>query len=649
MLDSFRRLSKSKVGTGIMVVLLLVVLASFALGDISSMKNGNFGLGSSTLAKVGGEEVSDRDVSRAVEQALERLRQQNPAATTQDIAREFDPLVNALIQSEALMAFAKDQGMVLSKRLVDAEIARIPGTRGLDGRFSDAGYQAFLAKQRITDSEVRRIIGGSLVQRLVLVPAATNARTALGLTTPYASMLLEQRQGEVALVPIGAFAAGLKPTDADVSAFYAANRNRYMVPEQRSLRIARFGPEQLASTSATEQEIAAYYNANPASYSAKETRVLSQAVVPDAKVAADIAARAKAGSFVSAVKPAGLSAQDVSVGQQTKAQFTELAGDKVAAAVFAPGVKAGTIVGPVQSSLGWHVVRVESVLNVPGKTLAAAHAEIAAKLSVNKRKAALTDMVNRVQDAIDDGQSFADIVAKNKLPASETPLLTAQGTSRADPGFKLPPELAGALKSGFELGPQDEPVIETLPGDTGFALVSAGKLVAAASAPLAQIRSQVANDWTLQQATARANAAVKAILAKSSAGASLAQAVAAASVALPAPRPIAARRLDLQQAPPAMQEPLKLLFTTAPGKSRSVVVPGANAIGVIHVTKIIPGNAMVQPALIARVQSQFQTGATEEYAQQFVAAASKKVGVTRNEAAIAATRQRLTAAASGAQ
>lgn len=649
MLDSFRRLSKSKIGTGIMVAVLLIVLASFALGDVTSLKNGNFGLGSNTLAKVGAEQVSDRDVSRAMEQALNRLRQQNPAATSRDLAGEFDPIVNALIEADALMAFAKDQGMVLSKALVDSEIANIPGTRGLDGRFSDAGYQAFLAKQQMSDSEVRRIISGSLIQRLILAPAATNARLSLGMTTPYASMLLEQRQGEVALVPVAAFAAGLKPTDAHIASYYAANRARYMVPEQRSLRLARFGPEQLASTAPSEQEITAYYNANPAAYSAKEIRVLSQAVVQDPKVAASIAASAKAGSFVNAATPAGLTAQDVTVGPQTREQFNELAGDKVAAAVFAPGVKAGSIIGPIQSSLGWHVVRVESVLNNPGKTLAAAHAEIAAKLSTNKRKTALADTINRVQDAVDDGQSFADIVAKNKLTATETPLLTAQGISRADPQFKLPPELAGALKSGFELAPQDAPVVETLPGDTGFALVSSGKVVPAAPAPLDQIKAKVDSDWTLQQASARAKAAVASILAKTNAGASLAQAVAGAGATLPPPRPVSARRIDLQQAPPAMQEALRMLFTTAPGKSQSVPVPAANAIGIIHVTKIVPGNAMIQPTLITQVQTQFQNGATEEYAQQFVAAASKKVGVVRNEAAIAAARQRLTATADGAQ
>jgi hypothetical protein len=46
--------------------------------------------------------------------------------------------------------------------------------------------------------------------------------------------------------------------------------------------------------------------------------------------------------------------------------------------------------------------------------------------------------------------------------------------------------------------------------------------------------------------------------------------------------------------------------------------------------------------LIAQVQSQFQEGAAQELAEQFLAAVRKDVGVKRNEKAIAAARTRLT-------
>jgi peptidyl-prolyl cis-trans isomerase D len=57
---------------------------------------------------------------------------------------------------------------------------------------------------------------------------------------------------------------------------------------------------------------------------------------------------------------------------------------------------------------------------------------------------------------------------------------------------------------------------------------------------------------------------------------------------------------------------------------------------------ITPGNATLQPGLIAQVQGSFQQSAAQELAQQFVAAVRGHVGVKRNDKAITAARTRLT-------
>ena len=75
-----------------------------------------------------------------------------------------------------MIAFADKYGFPLSKRLIDAEIAQIPGTKGLNGQFSEQSYQQFLAQKRLTDAQVRQILAAGLLQRLLLTPIATNAR-----------------------------------------------------------------------------------------------------------------------------------------------------------------------------------------------------------------------------------------------------------------------------------------------------------------------------------------------------------------------------------------------------------------------------------------------------------------------------------------
>lgn len=641
MLASFRRLSKSTVGSMIMVLFVVLILASFAMGDIANIRSGNFGFGGSALAKIGSQEIADRDISRAMERRLAEVRQQNPEADYSTIANDFDTLLAQIIDLRTLQAFADKLGFTVSKRLIDAEIANIPNTRGLDGKFNEQAYAAFLAQQRMSDQEIRSLISAGLLQRLLLTPVATSTRVPVGFATPYASMLLEARQGDVASVPAAAFRAGLNPTDADLQRYYAANRNRYMVPEQRVLRLAKMGPEQVAGVSATEQEIAAYYNANQAIYGARDIRIISQAVVPDRNTANAIAARARGGaSFVEAVAPAGLSAADISVGPQNRSEFASLAGDAVANAAFA--AQAGAIVGPIQSDLGWHVVKIDVVRREGGKPLAAARAEIAAKLTADKRKEALTDLVTKVEDGIAEGSNFTEAAALAKLQIIETPLITGSGAARANPDFRFPPELAPALKSGFELAPSDEPVVETLANDAGYVLVAPARVVPAAPAPLASIRAQVAQDWISQRALERARAVAAAIAAKAARNMPLAQAVKEAGMPLPPVREIGLRRLEMTEMGTNVPPEMQMLFSLGAGKNRMIASPEAGGFSIVKVNRIIPGNALTQPALIGRLQNEFQQAVAEEYARQFLGALRATMGVKRNEEAIAASKRRIT-------
>ena len=624
----FRRVSKSTVGTVLMILFVVAIAASFALADVQSYISGGLGQ-AGTLAKVGGEAVTERELGTAMQRRLAEVRQQNPNADYPSLANDFGQILESLVQDRALQVFARDTDLHLSKRLVDAEILRIPRTRGLDGKYSEAAYQAFLQQERLTDAELRSLLGGALTTRLLLAPAAANARIPVGVATPYASMLLEQREAEVAIVPAQLFAAGVpQPSDADLQAFYKQSGARYMVPEQRVLSIAQIGPGQVGNVAASEQEIAAYYRANQAEYGGKSARVLSQAIVQSESQGRALAQSARSGG-----------SPGTSLGAKTREELAAIAGEAVAAAAF--GARQGEVIGPIRSDLGWHVIKVDEIRNQPGRPLSAVSGEIAAKLTADKRKEALEALVDKVQTAIDDGGSFAEAVRAANLSATRTPAITAGGVSRAQPDFKLPDQLAPALAAGFDLGEGEEPVIESLPGDAGYALVGVDDIIAAAPAPLASIRDQVAADWKAKQARDRARAAASAIAAKVARGTPMAQAVAAAGARIPPPQTLSKRRIELSSAGGNVPPALGMMFSLAQGRSRMVADPQGLGFVIVKVTKIVPGNANLQPALISRTQTEFQQTAGTEYAEQMARAIQADVGVKRDDAAIAAAKRRI--------
>ncbi len=635
-----RKMSKSWVGSIILALFLILLLLGFAMQDIQSVvSGGGWGMNQGTLVKVGSEEVSDRDMAGALQRRLTEVRQSDPAADYATLAKDFDPLLDLLVQDAAIRAFAADQDMTLSKRLIDAEIAKIPATRGLDGQFSQQAYQGFLAQQKLTDADLRKLLSGGLLQRLVLGSGAAHARVPVGMATPYASMLMEAREAEVLLVPTQRFLGDIPaPSEADIATYYRTNARAYLVPEQRVLSVARIGPAQVANVVPSDKEIADYYNANQATFGGATRRVISQVVVQSKPAADAVAARARSGSFVDAAKPAGFSAADISVGPQTREQFTKLTSERVAAAAF--GAASGAVVGPIQSDLGWHVIKIDGIQVEAGKSLAAARPAILERLTADKRKNALADLVTRVEDAIADGSSFAEAVKAAGLAAVKSPPILSNGTSRANPGFKFPADLAPVLRAGFEMAQDDDPQVETLENNAGYALVGVDQIISAAPQPLAAIRDRVANDWKAAQARAKARTIAAAIAAKVAKGTDLKAASATSGVTLPPPAKTAIRRMELAQMRGNVPPALNLMFSLAQGGSRMIADPQGRGFIIVKLTKIVPGNALLQPSLVARTQAEFQQAVSGEYAEQMARAIQVHLGVKRNEKAIDAARKR---------
>lgn len=650
MMSFVRRMSKSAVGTAIMILFLLTIAASFALQDMSNLTPLG-GMSSQTLAEAGDRELTDQELSKELQNRLTEARRENPLADYSALAGDFDPLVDALIQQKALMAFAGANDIVISKRLIDAEIAKLPQAQGLNGRFSQDAYNSFLAQVRMTDAEVRDQIQRAILNRVMLAPVAAGARVPVGVARPYAEMQLEVREADVALIPSAPFLALVgNPTIQQLQTHYKANLARYSVPEQRVLDIAKIGPENVANVVPTDKDITDYYNANSATYAAKIQRVISQIVLPSKQAADQLAAKLRSGtSFAAAAGPLGFSNDDISVGPQTKEEFASLTNAAVANAAFANNVDANAVVGPVRSDLGYHVIKIDGVTTQGGKTLAQARGEIVTKLTGDKRKDALADLIGRVEDEIADGKNFSEAMAAVGVKPLRTPAITAGGVARGDPAFKLPDDLAPALRAGFELSQGDEPVVETLPGEAGYVVVGVDSVIGSAPAPFASLRDQLAQDWKAKAASDRAKAIANAAAGKVAKGQDLRTAIASTSagVTLPAPEKTKVRRIQLSQMGGKVPPALAMMFSLAEGRSRMVADPEGRGFIIVKVTKIIPGDVTLQPGLVSQLQNEFRQPLQSEYAEQFTRAIGKHVGVKRNDEAIEAARKRIVGGGAG--
>ncbi len=642
MISFFRRALSSWLVLG----MLGVIMIAFIITGVGSPGAGGVSLFGEWVAKVGNQKLTPEMVEARVQSQLQAERQRNAGIELPAFIAQggLDRTLDQMINTRALEAFALAHGMASSRRLVDSEIATIQAFRGPTGSFDRGTFLRAIGSAGMTEEQVREDIARDKLVNSLVIPAQGGARASNKMASLYGSLLLEARTGEIAIVPGGAVATGGAPGEAELNTFYARNAIRYTVPETRVVRYALFDRSRFAETvSITEAEIAQAYKADAAKFTGKQTRVFSQAVVPSQQAAQAIVAKARTGaSIADAAKAAG--ADIVTLAPQDEASFAGLTSPAAAKAGFA--ATTGTVIDAQKTPFGWNVIRVDAINAASSQSLDSVRAQLSETIRQRKMDGALAEFVTKLEDAIADGATFADVAKANGLSVVTTPPITSSGMAPDQPNFRSDSAIPPVIKDAFQAAPDDDASVVTLIAGRSYALYDLDKIAPAAPRPLAAIRQQVAADFMADRAAKAAKRVADAILAKVNGGATLAAAIASAGMPLPPARPISARRIDLAQGNTPVPPPVQLMFSMAKGKAKLLAMPDNQGWYVVHLTGTTPGDARTMPGLMERTQQEMAASLGEEYVAQLASAIRKDVGVERNPSALAALRRRLTGAPS---
>ncbi|WP_394439158.1 peptidyl-prolyl cis-trans isomerase [Sphingobium naphthae] len=650
MLSVFRRVIHSKFGAIFAILFLGVIAAAFILGDVTSGQFGGASLsGGGTAAKAKGYKLTVAELQDRVQRVFENARRSSPELQIGDFfaqgggAQVFDQLV----QSLTLRAFADDQGMHISKRLIDAQIAQIPAFQDAAGNFSNDSFRALLARERLSEQALRDDIRREILQRQLLAPIGLGARPSENLVLPYASLLLEARQGNVAAIPAVAFLDDKDPTDAQLTDFYKKNSARFTIPEQRRIRFAVVDATRFAQAAApSDADISTYYNQNKAAYAASQTRSVEQLVLPTEAGAKAIAAQVKGGkSLPQAAQAAGLSVSTLE--GQSRAQLTSATSKAVADAVFA--AQQGALVGPVRGPLGFLLLRVTAMQDKPARPLSAVREDIVKTLRAQKEKQLLNDFTAKLEDQIADGGTFEEVAKDNGLTLETTPPLLATGKQVKDMAYVAPADIQPLVAPAFAMSADDDAQLVPITPVQRYALIAPGQIIAAAPPPLAEVKPLVQAQYKLNAGNQKAKALAEQIQAKVAKGTKLADAIAQAGVKLPAPQTLGGRRADIMRAEQRPPAEVSILFSMAENSVKTLPISEGRGYFVVQLTKIERGDAKGNPQLLAQVRDQMGDVIGQEYGEQFERAVEKELGVTRNPKAVEQVRSALTANNSGGQ
>lgn len=639
MLQSLRRTLSSWIVLGLLgLIMIAFIITGFGtrgggIGDLAG--------GPARLVKIGGTSITEEDLTRRLQRELKRAQQQQADIDMPKFIRlgAFESVLDEQIMETALLAFAEKHGIMSSKRMVDAEIATIPAFLNEAAQFDELRFRQALQQLGVNEADLRQELVTDLVRRQMVFPLAQGARLPATLQTYYTNLLLQTRTGGVGAVPIKAM-AGAEPTEPEIGAYFKAHQGKYTIPERRVLRYASFGWNDVVGTvKATEPEIEAAYKAAGAKYGPMETRSVAQLTLPDQAAANAFIAKVKGGkSFAAAAGEAGFAAGDIVQAEGTREEVARKVVPEIADAAFKAAQ--GATVGPVRSPLGWHVARVDKVTVSAGKSLAAAHDELAAQIQQRKAAQLLEDLLTKVQDQVDAGANFDQVVNTYKLKVTETQPVTAAGEA---PGtaYQLPADAKPLLKSAFEMDADSPPQVETIAAGQSYAILGIRQTVEPTVPPLAQVHDRIKADMIAERSAARAKQLTDQLVAKINAGTPIRDAFTSAGVALPPVQPVSMKQVDALQAGDRLPPPLRLLFSLPKGKARAMPAPNGAGWVIVQVQDVAPADQKLVGPLSQQLKGQFDESQRAEYAEQFIRSLQKEMGVKRNEAAIARLKQKL--------
>tara|TARA_R110000782_G_scaffold78293_3_gene155823 strand:+ start:8234 stop:10171 length:1938 start_codon:yes stop_codon:yes gene_type:complete len=636
MITFVRRIIGSKFGAVFALLFLGLIAFAFAAGDVGNLGNfGSMGGGSST--KIGSQSLPESELQSRAQRVFEQQRSENPGMKISDFLElnAVPQIYNQLVAGIALSEFAKRQGIHVSKRMVDAKIAAIPAFQDAAGKFSQSIFREMLSRTGVSEKALRDDIEKELIAEMLLGPASFGARLPDSLVLPYASLLLEAREGHIAAVPSAVFKPAGPPSDKQLADFYKKNADRYTIPERRSMRYAIVDADRFAAAAMpTEAEIKAYYDKNKARYAAKETRTIEQLILPTENAAK---AAVNAASLDAAARANGLSVG--TFGQTSKADFAKAASAGAADAAFA--APEGKTVGPVELELGWAVLRVTGIQKTAEQPIDAVKPEIVEMLKADKHQRLLADFISKIEDDVANGSTFDEVVKDNALTVETTPSLLATGQNVDDPVYRPTADVGPLLKPAFEMEGDDDAQFVPITQQQRYALLDVTNITPPAPPPLEKVKAIIVQHYQLHEGATKARALADKLKGEIDKGTPLDKALAGAGIPLPPAQKVAGRRADLlrdDKRPPAE---ISILFAMAQGSVKIMPIPNDQGYFIIMLDKIEQGDAAKVPGLVDKVRSDITTVVANEYGAQFERAVERELDVKHNPAAIAGATQEL--------
>ncbi len=503
MLEALRNSSKSWVMKVILGALALTFVLFFGTDfGGGGGHGGGAHSGSASVVEVGDTNFTVHQVGREFNDQIQRAAQFTGQQLDTQSAIQAGLLDQAIAQLVTRTLFdqaAQQLGVTTSLDAAATAIRALPQFQGQSGRFERAQFERFLLHNNQTEDQFVNQVRMDLLRTQYIDTIRNAVAAPAPLTDAIFKRRGERRVAELVIVPARPDAQVADPDATQLLSFYDDNRESFQTPEFRVASVASMDAQTLAREIVIpEEDLREEYEVRGNEFFQPEIRDISQATFlsrEDAQRAATMIQDGK--SFEQAAEEvSGLPPVDLGSVRPSDVPVAELAD-----AAFS--LAANVISAPVESDLGWHLVRARDIK--PGRTIPFEEARegLRSELALEEARDVIFDVLNDVEDGLAGGASLDEVARDSNLIRTRVDGVAQTGhlrSEQADPDGVLTAELVQRLFTIDGTG-----ITETIEGrDGGFAVVRLDEIVAPRIPSLDEVRELAISAWKADRVAALA-------------------------------------------------------------------------------------------------------------------------------------------------
>ncbi len=471
-------------GTWVAKLLLLLLVASFAVWGISGQVSS--GLGEKVVV-AGDASASAVDYRLAYDRQLLALSRQFGQRLTREQARSLgldNQALAELVSGTLLDAQANDLGLGLSRQRLAQIAGSDPTFRGPDGRFDRNTFNAVLREVGMRPEDYLRSQAQVAVRQQIVSALADGADVPDAFFSAVALYRSERRNADYLILTPDALPEPAAPSDDELAKWYEENSTRFDAPEYHDVSLLVLDAEAIAEPDAiSDDEVAAEYERTKERYGQSEKRTVQQILYSDRSAAEAAFAKLQGdGDFDTLLADAGRTASQASLGSVAKADISDPA---IAEAAFAlNGI--GTT-GIVEGKFGPAILRVTEVMPASVKPYEEVADEIRGEMAFVRARNELLDRYDAYEDARAAGDTMAEAAAKIGVPLRRIDAIDSEGNGRDGQPIADLPDAPNLVSSIFTAEEALENPAENLKGD-GFVFYEINAITPTRPRPLEEVR-----------------------------------------------------------------------------------------------------------------------------------------------------------------